>query len=142
METVGAKDLAGSSAISSEYHPSSRIGEISEGKGRQALGRACEAGGEGTWAYSEISVHRPHVSQQGCALRLPSVRQHLWNSSARGPGGRHQQCHLLPPGQGVGLQVLSGTVAGEDEGITVMGTRGQGLRLAVPSLQGRPCAAS
>lgn len=53
------------------------------------------------------------LPQQGRALWLPPLCQHLWSSSPGGPRGRHQQCHFLPPGQGAGLQVGTETVAGE-----------------------------
>lgn len=81
------------------------------------------------------------LPQQGCALWLPPLRQHLRSSSAGGPRGRHQQCYLLPPGQGAGLQVWGGTVSGEGQVSAVMGVGGQGSRLAPPVPQGWPCTA-
>lgn len=70
---------------------------------------------------SDLELTVSTLPQQGRALWLPPLCQHLWSSSAGGPRGRHQQCHFLPPGQGAGLQVLAGTVAGEGKVAAVMG---------------------
>lgn len=54
METVGARDLVGFSAISSKWHPCPRVRESPEVK-QQALG-ACEARGEGAGSVLRSTV--------------------------------------------------------------------------------------
>ena len=87
----------------------------------QGMGRG-QIRGQLLGLRSDLGPTVSTLPQQGCALWLPPLCQHFWSSSAGGLRGRHQQRHFLPPGQGAGLQVWAGTMAGEGEVAAVMGS--------------------